>query len=143
MPTDLSATAICATIIENTGIAIVSGDYEAFARHFVLPFQLETLDELRICKEESEFRSIFDAVHNRLTKQRVTLMARNCIAAEFRGPNTIIATHETRLISHNQLIEDPFPVMSIFERQPDAEWRSNAASYCVQDGSLYLSAFGA
>lgn len=138
-----SAKATCEPIIEDTGTAVVSGDYETFASHFLLPFTLETMQGVRTCVQEDEFRAIFDAVHAHLTQMRVTLMARNCVAAEYRDSDTIVATHETRLISHGQLIEDPFPVMSIFVRQEDDSWKSRAASYYVPEGSLYQSALKA
>ena len=144
MPADAqSAKEICEIILDRTGAAVVAGDFAAFACHFILPFRLETIQGIRTIDQEHDFRSVFNAVHSHMTQMRVTLMARHCIAAEHRDKDTIIGTHETRLISHGQLIEDPFPVMSIFSRQPDDSWKCHTASYDVPEGSLYRSALQA
>ncbi|WP_299687823.1 hypothetical protein [uncultured Tateyamaria sp.] len=118
----------------------MSGDLSAFADAITFPYELETSNSKRLYHALDEFEEVFQAVHEHLKQMRVTILARHCVAAAFRNPDEIVATHETRLISDGLLIEDPFPTLSILVRTESGAWKVRTSSYYVPDDSLYHSA---
>ena len=123
------------------GRALLAGDAQAFTSAFMCPFELETANGKRMCHAPRDIQDVFQTVHDHLKQMRVTILARHCVAAEFRAPDEVVATHETRLISNGLLIEDSFPTLSVIVRGPNDAWKIRAASYDVPENSLYHSAF--
>lgn len=131
--TTLAAKDVSEMLLARTGEALLSGDFDSFVTCFSVPYALETFQEQRTLTSHAAFRETFDAVRNHLTQQRVTLMARHCVSAEFRSQDEIAATHETRLISDGILIQDPYPALSVLERGADGAWRIISTSYMILD----------
>lgn len=121
----------------------MTGDMSAFADCVAFPFELVTASGRRVLEAPEDLTSILSAMHNHLQQMGVTILARHCVAAEYRTPDEIVATHETRLISNGLLIEDPFPTLSVLIRTPDGAWKIRSSSYDVPRGSIYESALDA
>ena len=68
------------------------------------------------------------------------LMARHCVVAQFRNPDEVGATHETRLISDGLLIEEPFPTLSVLVRDAAGVWKIRSSSYYLPADSIYRAA---
>ncbi|WP_229801329.1 hypothetical protein [Tateyamaria omphalii] len=113
----------------------MSGDFDSFARCFSLPYELETIDGKRQITTREQLKVTFDAVHGHLMKQQVTMMARHCVSASFRSDNEVAATHETRLLSRDILVQQPYPAFSLLKRGTDREWRITFTSYVIVDSS--------
>ncbi|WP_299045810.1 hypothetical protein [uncultured Tateyamaria sp.] len=131
----LTAQDVSEHLLARTGDAMLSGDFDRFAGFFLLPYEVETLDGKRLIETRSDLRVTFDSVHAHLVKQQVTLMARHCVSASFRGPDEVAATHETRLISRDILVQQPYPAFSILRKQPDGNWRITHTSYVIVDST--------
>ncbi len=127
-------------LLDLTGHALMSGDMRTFLDALSFPYELETESGKRLYHAADEIEDVFHAVHDHLKQMRVTILARHCVAAEFRTPDEVIATHETRLISDGLLIEDPFPTLSVLVRGADGDWKIRASSYDVPADSIYRSA---
>lgn len=120
----------------------MSGDFDGFHPCFLFPFELETEGGKRLLKIPEDARPIFNGIHTQLLQMRVTIFARNSVSASFRSNDEIAGTHETRMISNGLLIEEPFPALSILQRQMDGNWKIRSASYLPPNGSRYQSALG-
>ena len=136
MPTVLSSPSdVSEHLLARTGEALMSGDFDSFALCFSLPYELETLEAKRLIHTRADLRATFDAVHAHLVKQQVTMMARHCVSASFRGENEVAATHETRLLSRDILVQQPYPAFSILRRGDDGEWKITCTSYVIMDSA--------
>ena len=67
-------------------------------------------------------------------------MHRDCIAVEFKDENTILSTHETRLLSRGLLVDDPYPAMQTLVRGGDGVWRVQSGVYWMQPNSGFKAA---
>lgn len=131
----LTAQDVSEHLLARTGDAMLAGDFDTFATCFHLPYEVETLEGRRLIETRDSLRLTFDNVHAHLVKQQVTIMARHCVSASFRGPDEVAATHETRLISRDILVQEPFPAFSILRKQKDNAWRITHTSYVILDSS--------
>lgn len=122
-------------LLARTGDAIMDGDFDAFSQYFILPYEIETVEGSRQIETRNDLRLTFDAVHSHLVKQQVTLMARHCVSASFRNANEVAATHETRLISRDILVQEPYPAFSILRRQDGGDWKIAFTSYVIMDSA--------
>lgn len=122
-------------LLMRTGDAMMAGDFKTFASCFSLPYELETLEGKRQIRTLAELNQTFDAVHAHMVKQQVTMMARHCVSASFRGENEIPATHETRLLSRDILVHQPYPAFSLLKRGDCGEWKITSTSYVITDSA--------
>ncbi|APX10877.1 hypothetical protein [Tateyamaria omphalii] len=133
--TTASPTEVSEALLERTGNALLSNDFNTFAACFNLPYTIETLNGRRAVESRADLSATFDAVHAHMSKQQVTIMARHCVSASFRSPDEVAATHETRLISRDILVQDPYPAFSLIKRQPDGSWQITFTSYMIVDSA--------
>ena len=140
LPPNPTAHQVSEHLLELTGHALMNGDLDAFCTAMTFPYELETGNGKRLYHSPKEFADVFQAVHTHLKQMRVTMLVRHCVAAEFRDPDQVVATHETRLISDGLLIEEPFPTLSVIVRGDNNAWKLRTSSYSVPDDSLYSSA---
>ncbi|WP_147111510.1 hypothetical protein [Tateyamaria sp. syn59] len=133
--TTASPSDISETLLAKTGDALLSGAFETFAACFSLPYTVETVNGQNVIGSRNSLRTTFDAVHGHLVKQQVTMMARHCVSASFRSPDEVAATHETRLISRDILVQEPYPAFSLIKRQPDGSWKVHFTSYVIVDST--------
>lgn len=119
-------------LLEKTGAALMSGDFETFQACFILPQEMETFEGLQRIETTAQLRKIYDAVRRYHARLAVTYMARNCLEAEYRDDDTVEATHETRLLSGQRLIQRPFPVFSVLKRV-DGVWHVASTKYAIVD----------
>jgi hypothetical protein len=85
-----------------------------------------------VLKTIDELSRVFYAVCRHYAKIGVTDMVRRCVEAEFKNPNTVLAMHETRLITGNIITRDPFATLSTLEYD-GTEWRISGCSYAIDD----------
>lgn len=142
MPTDFnSAREIAEYLLNRSGRALMSGDFPLFASCFALPQTMETFEGRRLISTRDDLLSVFEGVRAHLAREGVTEMARHCVAAAFIDAETISATHETRLIRGDQLIQRPYPVLSVVRRQNDL-WQVGNTIYAIADAPSHAQVFG-
>lgn len=127
-------------VLEITAAALLSGDYDGFAARVALPYRIEVEGDEIVCKSPAALEKTFRKAHQHLSQLGVTLFHRGCIAAEFKDKNTILSTHETRLLSRGLLVEDPYPAIQILVRGNDGVWRVQSGEYWMQPKSRYKAA---
>lgn len=115
-----------------TGRAILKGDAASFIPCFCLPMEVETFEQRRRIRSPQELEQVFRAVRAHYDRIGVTDMARHCVEASFADAETVVATHETRLMSGNILIRRPFPTLSVLKFD-GRRWRIASSSYAIED----------
>ena len=128
----VQASAIADDLLQSSGAAMMSGDFEAFSACFLLPTVLETEAGRRVLATERELRDVFDAVHTYFRRHGISDYVRRCIAAEYKAPDEITTSHESRLLNGTTLLADPFPAMSTLKRV-DGVWKVVEARYTLID----------
>jgi hypothetical protein len=119
-------------LLARTKRAIMSRDAALFASCFALPQHFETFEGRIFCESTSHLNAIFFSVVDHMRKSGMTDMVRHCVAAEFRDPDTIEATHEGRLLSGNRVMQPAYPVFSIIKKFDD-RWKITYSMYAITD----------
>lgn len=129
---------IAEDLLHRTGDALISGDFEAFIDCFHLPHSVLTANGENKLETAADAERVFKSVREFHKRAGVTEMVRNSIAAEFCDPDTINATHETRLLSQNRFVEEPYPVFSVL-RKIDGKWVGVSSEYAIPPAAKTLS----
>jgi len=118
-------------LLDRSGGAMLSRDMTALLRWFAIPNTVESFEGRRTLNTEAETRALFETIMARQHEQCITHMIRRVTHAEFRDPDTIWATHETRYVYHNKVLSDsPHEGFSILHRYPDC-WKVHHAQFTV------------
>jgi hypothetical protein len=128
----ITARNVASILLERTGDALLTGDFELFHPCFLLPQEVQTFEGRRMIKNKEDLRQLFDGVRAFHRKSNITQLVRNCVEASFLDPDTISSTHESRLLRGAELIERPYPVHSILKRV-GMDWQIVSSEYAVPD----------
>lgn len=119
-------------LLERSGTAMLSGDFDTFASCFELPQEMDTFHGRNLVETRDELRTIYDSVRQLYRSHGVTDMARHCVEAVFVNADTVRATHQARLLSGTELVLGPFWAMSVLRRDGDV-WRVASCQYAIND----------
>ncbi len=117
-------------LLELTGGALLSGNFETFAACFHLPHTIETPDHKRVLETRTDLRAVFDSVTDDYRRKRITRLVRICEVATFKSETRVEATHITHMMAEDQRVGDPFPNFSVLEFI-DGRWQATATQYAV------------
>jgi len=138
-----SARELCETLLEESGNAILTGAFDAFAETVWVPFDIETYKGRSRLNTMEDMRALFDHLYAHQKKLRITDMVRNCVEAEFKDSGTLYATYETRLLCGAALVQAPYPVFCIYKFN-GARWQASSMTFAIDDSDehneLLLSA---
>ncbi|MEQ6248775.1 hypothetical protein ABMC89_07790 [Sulfitobacter sp. HNIBRBA3233] len=121
-------------LLEITGTALLSGDFDRFMSCFHLPHCIETSDRKAVLETRDQMRAVFDRVVCDYRRKGVTDLVRVCDVAEFRGSDRIEATHTTHMMAGNYRVQDPFPAFCVIARV-DGDWKLSASQYAVDNNT--------
>lgn len=140
--TDLSpasAMDLAQIFLDQTGHAMETGNFDQLAACFAFPQEIDTFDGRRLISTPQELKEIFDSVRRHYQSLGATSVVRHVVQAEFEDPDTLIATHETRVLNHDQLVQTPFPVFSVAKRTEDG-WKITMSQYAIVDAPAHNAA---
>lgn len=133
------AKSISEMLLERTGQALLTGDFEAMAQCFTLPLVHATLEGVTVLRTREDLEVLFGNVRSHFRRIGMTHMIRFCVAAEYAGPDRVNATHETHLFNRSVRLAEPFRVMSELVRI-GGEWRIASSNYAVTRDHGYAAA---
>ncbi|KPP92530.1 MAG: Serine/threonine protein kinase involved in cell cycle control [Rhodobacteraceae bacterium HLUCCA08] len=119
-------------LLDVTGRALMAGDFDAFARHFTLPQQIDSFEGLLLVKDSDQLRVVFDGVCAHYRSHGVTEMVRTSTEAAYQGADKITCTHESRLYRGETLIHAPYSAFSVLVRTGDG-WKVSFSQYAITD----------
>lgn len=134
-----TAREIAEDLLARTGQGLIAGDFRPFSDCFALPNTMNTFEERRVIKTEGELETLFSDVRAYYHKIGMTEMERHIVDAEFRNPTTIVSTHQSRLVAENELVQQPFDVLSVLELF-DGAWRIRHSEYAIVDSEDHNTA---
>ncbi len=138
----MSAIDVADDLLQRTGMAMLTGDTDGFVCCFSLPQVFQTaLGQVHV-ETRNQLARMFETVHGQFRSLGVTDMARHVLHAEFRDPETIYSTHETRLLHGHTLLQEPFPVFSVLKAF-GSRWLIRSSAYGARDDSLAGRAYNA
>ena len=127
-----SADEVVTDLLEKSGQAFLTDDFDAFHACIQLPYHLETFEGMRIVSSDAELRDLFLAVRAHPRKTNVTDMARHVVEAVYKDDDTVVATFETRLLNGNTLTQAPYPVFVVVRRD-DMGWEAQQMTFAIED----------
>ena len=119
-------------LLERTGHALLSHDIDSLIACFCIPTEIQTFEGRRLIKTTDELRKVFLAVTKHYATTGVTDMVRHCVEASFTDPHTVVAMHETRLITGNIITRNPFPALSVLKFNGQL-WQIASSSYAIEE----------
>jgi len=123
-------------LLQRSGDALMTGDFDTFLTCFLLPQKLGTFDGLREVATQEDVREVFDNVRAHFHANHVTDMVRQCVDARFRTPDEVAATHVSRLLSGTTLLYEPYPVFSILKRRHGV-WQVAHSEYAMSENDQH------
>ena len=133
--TDQNAFRIAQEFLDHQGDATIAGDVDGTLDFCDIPCTLESIEGRVVAMDREEMRAICKTFIAGLKAKRLTHMVRRCIAAEFKDPDTVWATYETRYVRDNQLLtEEPYTGFVILRHRGD-RWKISAMQFDVSGTS--------
>lgn len=126
--------AIHQDLLDRSGKAYVEGDFDSFAACFLLPQHVATYDGTRHLETRDDLRAMFDSMRAFFAERGATHLDRQNVAAEFIAEGTISATHHSRLMAGDVVIQTAYPAHSILKRHEGA-WKVAFSQYAVPDAA--------
>jgi hypothetical protein len=127
-----SAREVAEGLLAKSGAALMSGDFDSFLECFALPQDIATFDGRKTIKTADDLREIFEGVRKLNRRRSITQVVRQCLEAEFRDENTITATHQSRNLSGDILVQGPITAYSIVENF-EGVWKITYSQYAALD----------
>lgn len=128
---------IARAMLDKTGEATMSQDFETYAECFKIPQTMETYAGKITIATLADLRDVFNAVVRQFDAMDVTHFERVILAAEFKGPDMVVVAHETRLMRGNYLLREPYPAYGTCEKI-DGRWMITDSMYAINDiNSVY------
>lgn len=97
---------------------------------------METFDGRRVITTREELEAVFNDVRAYYRTIGMTRVDRHIVDAEFRNPTCIVSTHQSRVYADEELIQQPFAVLSVIELK-DGAWRIRHSEYGIMDSSAH------
>ena len=127
----LEARRIHEELLERTGHALLTEEFESYLECFSIPLNIITLSGRKSVTSPDDLKVIFDGVSARISRFNVTHFSRNCLSAVFVGDQTIHAAHQTRMVSGSVLVGPAIPAFSVIKKI-GSSWKVSDQEYAVQ-----------
>lgn len=136
---EMTAQQVSEYLLDKTGRALLTGDVDLFQSCMAFPNIMQTFDGQICCETPAHFRVIFGGVMRHFRSSGVTDMIRHCVAARYLDPVTVEATHESRVLSGNTVVQPAYPVFSLL-KWIEGDWRITSSVYAITDAPAHSRA---
>lgn len=99
------ASEIVDDVLNQTGQALIDGDFETFLNHFHLPQIIETFEGRQDVKTAEDLKTLFMSVRAFHKSQEVNRLVRSCHHAEYKSEDTIEGVFDALLFRDTQLVQ--------------------------------------
>ena len=111
----LTAKKIFDDLLHRAQWLIRAKDFDGYKEVFDLPFGLVNLDAAHVFSTPDDLGLIFENIQHRIFCLNLTSYFAVCLDARRVDETTIVATHETRMITDNLLVGDPVPSVAVLK----------------------------
>lgn len=130
----LTATDIAEALLEITGDALVSGDFEAFVAVFHVPQYMATLAGPIYMETHEDMSRAFAEMHGYFRDNGITRLNREVTKANYVSDLKISFTHVSTTMRGSRQIKGPYPVFSVIE-WIDGTWKVTGSEYVLEPDS--------
>lgn len=96
-----TAHGIASSLLDATGRALVSGDFDGFIRCFRLPQTIAAIDNVQHLNTKADARRVFDKIRAHYSDVGLSRLERRIELALFDGPEVIQSCHVARLLAED------------------------------------------
>lgn len=129
---DCSARDVSEFLLARSSDAMMSGNFDMMRQCFEIPQEIQTFDGTKLINSVEELEATFRAIRAYHRRAGITEMVRHCLEAVFKGPDEVEATHVSRLLAGNVLVNGPHSVFSVLRRR-EGIWRIASSKYAIAD----------
>ena len=126
----LDAVDISQALLDLTGEALISGDFELFAGSFHVPQHVATMGQVNFIETLTDLRRAFDALHQHFVDEGVTELRRNCVTAKYTSSTRIESSHVSEMMQGETWFKPPYPNFSVLEKI-DGHWKVTGGEYAL------------
>lgn len=119
-------------LLRLTARALMTRDFDSFSGAFALPQLIRTSTSEVVLTRREDLRKMFDALCDHFEANNVTYLGRRCVAADFRTPDRVEATHVSSVLAGDREVSPPYPVFSVLERI-EGNWQIISSEYAIDD----------
>lgn len=127
----IAAGDVSQALLDITGDALMADDFDAFAAVFQTPQHMATMAGPIYMETPEDMRRAFDEMHKHLRGIGATHMVRKCVAAEYKTPTRIEATHTCETLKDGKRLSGPYPGFSVLEKI-DGHWKVTGSEYALE-----------
>lgn len=130
---DENAEVIAKDLLEITGTALLTGNFELLHSCFALPLTLNTIYGQKTLETRDELRATVEAVTRHMFETGVVDLVRTVMLSRFEDRNTITSVHICSEVNRGGIVNRPtYPVYSTLVRV-DSRWRIAFCRYLIFD----------
>ncbi|MCF2905322.1 hypothetical protein L0666_09995 [Octadecabacter sp. CECT 8868] len=133
------ALTIAQRALDETGAAIMSGEFAAIEKTFALPALFGTFEGEVIIKTVQELAARFADVRAHHRSLGVTEIVRNIIECDWHDEKTIHTMYQSRLLSGNILVQAPYNTLTNL-KIIDGEWKCSSMLITIPDSEKHNEA---
>lgn len=130
-----AANSVYQGLLEKLDSSLLENDFQKYLSCVALPHVVETLDGYFTIDTKEELEAIFDRTRRNLELGNVPGLTRHCLGAVFLDEQTITASHETRLISDQLIIQNSYRALSTLSFA-NCDWKIKATKFGCSSISL-------
>lgn len=119
-------------LLDQIGSAYFDADFASFHRVVHVPHRFATEGKEHIVETTEHLHRSFDCFREYLAGLGVTDFVRTCTGAAFLGPDKIVGSHISDLISNGTRTREPYEVWSTMRRIDD-RWQVVASQNALAD----------
>jgi len=125
-----TAREIAEHLLEQTGEALMTGNFEQFQDCFELPQDMDTFAGRQHLKTVDDLRAVFDHVRGHFHSIGMTSLNRRCLEATFRNDETVVTMHESRVVTRGHHLREPYYALGTIQRI-DGVWKITFSQYAI------------
>ena len=129
--TRIAARDISEAILEITGEALLSGDFDAFAAVFHVPHYMATMAGPVYMETQDDMRRVFDQMRVYFNEAGITQLNRKVTEARYVSDDAIESTHVSEILNPDGRPRGDYPVFSVIEKI-DGVWKVVRSEYVLE-----------
>lgn len=119
-------------LLKVTGDSMMNNDFDTFSSAFHLPHTITTFEATSVLRTLKDMRRVFCNVRAHYIRIGVTQLVRYSVAATFKTPDRVEATHVAHLMNGARQLAEPSSVFSVLERI-ERRWQITSSQYAIAD----------
>ncbi len=108
-------------LIDQLDAYIEASNFDAFAAKILLPYSVQSHEEVFLVEDLAQLRAGFDDMRNRMAMRNIARRSRHCTHASFADIETIVGNHTTWLVDQDNNIVESYKVSNTL-RCVDGSW---------------------